>query len=177
MSGRKWPCPPGRPSAADWDALASQQASKAWPSMVRLAHHPAEAVALLRKHLRPALAKKLSEAALRRLVDGLGSDNFATRRRSQEALSDAAPRISSRLERALREADDLEVKKRLRAALQSATFWPCPPETRSVRAVEVLERLGTPEARKFLRELTAGNADARLTIEAKEALKRLERKP
>jgi hypothetical protein len=45
---------------------------------------------------------------------------------------------------------------------------------RSVRAAEVLERIGTPEARRLLGQLATGAAEARLTREAKAALKRLD---
>ena len=42
-----------------------------------------------------------------------------------------------------------------------------------VRALEVLEGLGTPEAKKLLEELAKGAADAALTQEAKAALERM----
>jgi len=41
-----------------------------------------------------------------------------------------------------------------------------------VRAVEVLESLGTPKAREVLQTLAKGAAEARLTREAKAALER-----
>jgi hypothetical protein len=44
---------------------------------------------------------------------------------------------------------------------------------RSTRAVELLELLATPEARKLLEEVAAGWPEARRTREAKEALERL----
>ncbi|QJW96076.1 WD40 repeat domain-containing protein [Frigoriglobus tundricola] len=44
---------------------------------------------------------------------------------------------------------------------------------RHIRAVELLEGLGTPAARKLLTELAAGKADAPLTLDAAAALKRL----
>ena len=44
---------------------------------------------------------------------------------------------------------------------------------RMVRAVEVLEDIGTPEARAVLEHLAAGVAEARRTREAKAALARL----
>ena len=47
---------------------------------------------------------------------------------------------------------------------------------REVRALEVLEGLGTPEARKLLEELAKGAADAALTQEAKASLERLNRR-
>jgi hypothetical protein len=46
---------------------------------------------------------------------------------------------------------------------------------RPTRALEVLERLGTPEARRLLHQLAKGNPSARLTSDAADVLKRLER--
>jgi hypothetical protein len=48
---------------------------------------------------------------------------------------------------------------------------------RELRALEVLERLGTPEARQVLKALADGAPAARLTREARSALDRLARQP
>src|SRR2546422_803983 len=45
---------------------------------------------------------------------------------------------------------------------------------RGLRAVEVLERIGTPDAKAMLQTLAAGTPEARLTVEAQSSLKRLE---
>jgi WD40 repeat protein len=50
-----------------------------------------------------------------------------------------------------------------------------PEQLRAVRAVAALEQIGGPEARRFLEDLAAGAAGARLTAEAKGALQRLKR--
>ena len=47
---------------------------------------------------------------------------------------------------------------------------------RELRALEVLEAVGTPEARKLLQELAKGAASAALTQEAKASLDRLQGK-
>jgi hypothetical protein len=46
---------------------------------------------------------------------------------------------------------------------------------RSLRAIEVLEHLATPEARQVLQKLAEGAPNVRLTREAKAALARLEK--
>jgi hypothetical protein len=51
---------------------------------------------------------------------------------------------------------------------------PMPPEQlRAVRGVDVLERIGTAEARESLEELAKGNPKSRLMQQAKETLERL----
>jgi hypothetical protein len=50
-------------------------------------------------------------------------------------------------------------------------------QRRALRAVAVLEQIGTPEARQVLEVLRQGPAEARLTREAKAALTRLARRP
>jgi hypothetical protein len=44
---------------------------------------------------------------------------------------------------------------------------------RALRAVEMLGRLGTPEARALLRELAGGGGESPLTRDARAALERL----
>lgn len=70
--------------------------------------------------------------------------------------------------RAIRHAEELI--ERLRSKLAGAE------EIRRVRAVEVLERIGTPEARGELEKLAAGAPEDPLTEECRATLARLERK-
>jgi hypothetical protein len=57
-----------------------------------------------------------------------------------------------------------------------AAWWEVSGERlRSLRAIEALELAGTQEAREVLATLAAGAEGARLTEEAKPALKRLQR--
>ena len=50
-----------------------------------------------------------------------------------------------------------------------------PKQLLTLRGLEVLEHIATPEAKQVLQKLAAGAPDARLTREAKAALQRLER--
>ncbi len=171
LTGREWPRHATRPpSAADWAALASRKSADAWPAMTRLVCCPAEAMALLRKRLRPAPGEGIDDDALRRHIAALGHDDFETRERALSALSRCQ---TSRLEAAMEKESDLEIRSRL-ARLLERIPRPTGDALRSIRTVEVLERMRTPEARRLLRELAGGNPDARLTAEAKAALSRLE---
>ena len=48
---------------------------------------------------------------------------------------------------------------------------------RGLRAVEVLEHLGTPEARQFLHVLGKGAGESRVTRESRASLERLAKRP
>jgi hypothetical protein len=78
---------------------------------------------------------------------------------------------------ALRKASEsasLEVRKRVQRLLDRLDRPVVTgPGARPVRAVELLERIGTAKARKLLAELAGGAMQARLTQEAQGALKRL----
>ena len=67
-----------------------------------------------------------------------------------------------------------EARKRVDDLLQQLTRKAMQPESiRDWRAVEVLEFIGTPAARRVLEKLAGGATEALLTREAKAALKRL----
>jgi hypothetical protein len=108
------------------------------------------------------------------LIADLDSEVFAMRDRASRKLE----RLGDRAEPALRQAqkDRLSpelherIEKRL-ARLETAGL--SPDTLRVVRAVETLEHAGTAEARQLLAKLATGAPEARLTREAKAALRRL----
>ena len=64
---------------------------------------------------------------------------------------------------------------RLRKILEKVNTADPPPERlRHLRAVEVLEDIGSPEAREVLRRLARGTPQAWLTRASRDALGRLE---
>jgi hypothetical protein len=69
------------------------------------------------------------------------------------------------------------MRRRLEELLEELEGFPNRPEQMRVdRALEVLEHLGTAEARALLRELSEGAPESRLTREAKASLQRLSRR-
>jgi hypothetical protein len=79
---------------------------------------------------------------------------------------------------ALEKVSSAEARQRLNEFLRSAPGpWPLldAEDLRRVRAVEVLEAIGTPEARRLLNSLAEGDPYARLIHEARTALGRLDR--
>ncbi|HEY1381148.1 MAG TPA: sigma-70 family RNA polymerase sigma factor [Gemmataceae bacterium] len=126
---------------------------------------PADAVAMLKAKLRPAVAVPADRVAP--LVAGLDAPAFAAREQAQRDLAALGPGAEPAV-RAARDAANAEVRRRLDAVLAG---WKGDGR-RAERAVEVLEYVGTPDARKFLAELAGGDPAARLTRAAKVALAR-----
>ena len=177
---------PGGPSkplaanelAAAWADLASEDAGRAYQAICRLAAAPDEALPYLRKHIRPVAP--VDEKRVARLIADLDSDEFAMREKAADELDKLGERAAGAVRQALAGRPSAEPRRRLEALLdkQAAEEWgPSADRLRSVRALEVLERVSTPEAKKLLAELAKGAPEAWLTREAKAALDRINKQP
>ncbi len=153
-----------------WLGLAGDAAADA---MARLARAPEQAVALLRGHLRPVPVPKPGE------VDGLLRDLHSARFKVREAAARRLGEFAEAVEPAVRKrlADELplEARRRLERLLREAQAQ-SPEHIHLLRAVELLEILGTAEARELLRALAGGASGARLTQAARASLGRLEKR-
>jgi hypothetical protein len=113
-------------------------------------------------------------ARLRRLIAELDDDDFAARESATKELGRLDVLAESALRAALEGDVPQERRRRVEKLLEQLRGPITTTEIRqAVRAVAVLEHIGTPEARQLLRKLTEGAPDARLTREAKAALERL----
>jgi hypothetical protein len=151
--------------------LLRSEPRTAYAAIDRLTANPTRAVALLRQRLRPAA---IDPQWLKERLAALDSHDFAVREKAMYELEAVVETIAPRLRRALEQKPTLEVRKRLLALLEAAS---APVSPRQLRAVAVLERLATEEARALLRELAKGEADNPLTHAAKEALVRIAVRP
>jgi hypothetical protein len=125
---------------------------------------------LLRTHLKPAAPTDRDRLA--KLVKDLDADAFEDREKATDELARLGAAAGSALRKALEGTPSAEVKQRVELLLDKLRTTASPEQTRESRALELLERLATPEATALLKELAAGADDARLTKEAKAALKR-----
>jgi WD40 repeat protein len=157
---------------ARWTELADPDPAMAHPALWSLAAIPTQAVPFLKAHLHPVAA---SEA---RRIDGLIRDldsrQFAVRRRAAQELE----RLESLAEPALRGLvmgqQSVEVLRRAEELLDKLARPIQSPEVlRSLRAVKVLEHVGTAKARRLLALLAKGAPEAWLTQEACASLRRL----
>jgi hypothetical protein len=117
-------------------------------------------------------APAAGEKDVQRLLCDLDADDFDTRQRAASELAKVAEQAEPLLRKALKESPSAEAKRRIEEALAGLGALTT-EQLRGLRAVEVLERIGTPEARKLLEEVAGGAKEARLTREARAALERL----
>ncbi len=157
-----------------WKDLAGEHAGHAYAAIWRLADDPASA-AFLKDRLKAVVPP--SPELLRSLLDDLDSDQFAVREAAEQKLRELGERAGSALRESLRAKPSLEKRRRIEALLNrlegSGPFSGEP--LRQMRAVQVLEKIGSAEARTVLEGLTRGVDSARLTREAKAALGRMRR--
>ncbi len=155
-----------------WQALASEHAIEADVWSWRFAAAAEQALPFLRKRLRsPA---PLKEEPIARLVADLDSPQLRVRQKAGDALEKLGEAAEPALRKALAGKPSLEVRRRVERLLKLLEGpVPSGARLRRLRAVEVLERIGTPEAREVLQMLAKGAPEARLTQEAKASLERL----
>jgi WD40 repeat protein len=160
------------PLATAWDDLAKPDAATAFQAQGRLRAAPAEAVTLLAARLKPA--GPVDPKRLAGLIADLDSPEFAVRERAAVGLRQIGRPAAPALREARDKSASAEVRRRAGDLLAELAESATPPEElRALRAVEVLEWLTTPEARRLLAELAKGDPDARLTQEAIAAQGRL----
>jgi WD40 repeat protein len=164
---------PGKPPALEalWADLGAADAATAYRAIRALAADPARVVPFLKGRLRPVAAPEPQR--LDALVADLDAKRFATRDRAMRELGRLGELAAPALERRLRARPPLETRKRVEALLEKLRGPVTDPELlRGLRAVEALERIGSPAARALLGELAAGAAGHPLTEDARGALKR-----
>jgi hypothetical protein len=158
-----------------WRRLMSDNAAIAFDAVCGLSATPEQTVSFLSEHLRPALPPDASETRL--LIADLDHEWFEIRKKSSSDLERLGEPVIPTLRKVLDGDVPVETRKRtdeLLARLNPAT--PRGELLRTLRAIEVLETIGTPEALESLKLLAAGGPEARLTREAKASIERLERR-
>lgn len=153
-----------------WHALSGSDPARAHPAAVKLIAHPNLAVPLLRARLQPVPAADAEKIA--RLLNDLEGRDFGTRQRAAADLEKLGELIEPALKEALAAQPGLERRQRLEQVyerLAAAAAQPPAERLQASRAIEVLDRIGTPDAVDVLRHLAGGAPASRLTRQAKEA--------
>ncbi len=154
--------------------LAGTDAARAYRALWALVAAQDQAVALFRDQLRPVRAA--DPERVDRLLADLDSNAFDVREKATKELQKMGETALSSVHKALAGQPSLEVRRRLEQLLETLSGSPAEQIYR-VRAVETLQQIGSPEARRLLEILASGVPEARLTREAKASLQRLAHKP
>ncbi len=157
-----------------WETAATGEARAAFAALADLAAAPGLAVEVLRRQVKPAPAAP-TNADLDRLFKAMDSDDFDARRKASRELGELGEPAVPAVRRRLELAPSAEVRRRAREFLDRFDKAELSPERlKQLRAVELLEGIGTPAAKALLAELAKGAAGAPLTLDAAAALARLE---
>jgi WD40 repeat protein len=135
--------------AAVWERLATDRASQ-W----RLVDDPDTAITLIRERLRPVAP---AAGVVATLLQDLGSADFKTRESAERQLRDLGRAVARDMRLALPTETRPEAKRRLTVLLAALAA----EQPRDAQAVAVLERIGTPAARRQLADLAANGGHRR----------------
>jgi WD40 repeat protein len=168
-----WPPPDSSNAAivAAWSDLASPDAGRADRAMRTIAARPDLAPQWLRQQF-GAVARNDDVA---RLIDQLDARRYAARETAQAELVRIGHAARPALVAASRTPASAESRQRLTTLLTGLTGPDVTPDgLRADRAVELLERIRTPDALRLLKEWSTGPDGATLTESARFAIARVE---
>jgi hypothetical protein len=158
-----------------WNDLADANAGKAHQAVWALVAAPAQAVPLLQTRLQPTAPADPQKLA--RWLADLDSTEFDVREQATLELEKLGDSAVPALKKALADNPPLEARRRLEQVLDKlAGASPSLEVLRDLRAVAVLEHIGTKESQQLLQKLAQGAVGARLTRDAQAALERLARR-
>jgi WD40 repeat protein len=157
-----------------WLDLHSHDASVAFKAIQRFATTPKLTVPFLQPRLPPVQA--ITAERVRQLLTQMDNRQFTEREKAASELQQVADQVLPQLRQALRGQLSPEVRRQLEEIVRQAETT-APDLLRSLRAVEALEWIGTPEVLPVLDRLASGAPDATLTKEAKASAQRLREKP
>jgi WD40 repeat protein len=157
-------------AAEMWKLLSNEDAAKAYHAMERLAASPGQAIALLREQMRPTPTP--DERRITNLITMLSSAKYPERRHASSELKQLGEPAWPILERQLTLGHSLETRRRIEELLKASSVA-TPDYLRDMRALEVLERIGSKDAVRVLEAVAKGCPTMRRTKETKACLARL----
>jgi WD40 repeat protein len=158
-----------------WVALACPDTAAALRAVHRLARAPGQALPYIRENIgeQPTVGRD----RLTQLLADLDADSFAKRVAADTELARLGRIAEAGLKRVLERNPSAEVRKRAEALLKKLDDRLVSPVVlQTVRALEVLELIATPEARRVIETLAKGSGDACVREEAEAVLARLMRR-
>ncbi len=158
------------PTAKELEALWSDLAGdalKADSAIWVLVLSPKQSMPLLKDRLRPPSPAAADKVA--KLVADLDGDRFAIRQQATAALIELGAAAEAQLRKTLQSNPTLEVRQRVEQILEKRK----PDTLRNLRAIEILEQIGTGDARELLGIMAKESASPRVAQGAAAALNRV----
>jgi WD40 repeat protein len=158
-----------------WQDLAADPV-KAFRALGTLRTAPPQAVALCQERLKATAG--VEKQQIERLIADLDNAKFSVRQKAMQELEKLGELAMPALQKLLDGQASLEMRRRVEKLLEEIATDQTPPpdDLRALRALQVLEQVGTPEARQVLRRLADGAPGAKLTRHAAAALLRSEKR-
>jgi WD40 repeat protein len=158
--------------ATHWQTLGDDDAARAFAAIRALTATQDESVAWIKEHLLPALP--VDTGHIEALISQLDESGFRARQKATAELIQIGERAVLAIDKTLAGSPTLETRRRLEEVRKRVSSRMLTGKSlQAYRAVEVLERIGTPAAREVLQLLAGGAPGAMVTTQAEEALARL----
>lgn len=172
VSAKALPKPaPGGTPGEDWQGLRGEDAQMAFAAMRKLAARPEPALRIAGERLK-AVEPIDPQWVAARLRD-LDHQKFAERERATRELGAGGDRVATAVEKFLAAKPSAEAGGRAEKVLAMIRgHVPAGEAVQSLRALEVLEWIGTAEAKELVENLAKGAEGVPLTEEARRSLKR-----
>jgi hypothetical protein len=157
-----------------WRDLAPNNDFRLQRTLASLRAAPGDSVPFLGKKLRPVADAQ--QKRVKELLAQLDDDDGSVREKAMTSLQDLAAEFEPLLAGVAKNHESGEVRNRVRLVLRRQREAAVPSALLiRLRAVLVLEQIGSEPARQVLTRIAGGPDGARLTEEAKQALERLGR--
>jgi WD40 repeat protein len=153
-----------------WSDLNTPDGKKAHTAIWSLIDSPYKAIPFLNNHLHPASEKDIQ--TIERSFADLNNASFEVREKARNELIRLYVDAKPFLENTLEKNPSQVTRHRIESILSSSAKMPS-ESLAQLRAIEILEYVGSKEARRGLEIIAKGAPRSRLTQEAKESLERL----
>jgi WD40 repeat protein len=158
-----------------WKDLGASDAGKAYLAMDRLAAGSDAVVAFFKDNVKPP--PPADEKTIAKLIEQLDADDVETRDQATSSLQDIGEAVVAPLQKVLEASPSLEVRTRAQKILENQkTGTAAASLLRGLRAIEVLEWIGSRDAVQLLETYTKEGKSSVLAVEAKYALGRVKKK-
>jgi WD40 repeat protein len=156
-----------------WDSLADSDVGVAADAAKALLSAPQPTVTLIGQRLTAGEVNKVEE--LPQLISELQGDDVKANLKAAARLKSFGTKASPALFKALGAEPSLAARKRLEEVLQAIGEFPVPPAMlQRMRAIQLLEQIGSDDAQKLLEALAQTEPPTSASLDAKAALQRLE---